>query len=420
MKTLSLTLKLLAPTCIANRPTARGQIVETLSYLSGTALRGAVAERLLAGRRPAALPPDERARFQRAFLAGEVRFAHGWPQPEPTATTQVVPRSAGSYKRDEGWRARDGRGVFDRLAAMLRLHRLDAQGSSAIWDELAHQADQQMTELEPLNQSFASVTTRIWRGCTPTRRLISRTAITSMERGLPTAGRDVAADGQLYSFEALEVGQTFRATVRGPEGLVAWLTQDTLVASVGNTRSTLTLGQGRSRGLGLVELVHVTPHEPEVRTAETLATQARAFSERAGLPATAGYYLPVTLEADTILRDNYLLPCGSGDPTITLARYRPLTTANGTLFPMTLDDALQSSRWLGGWDLLRRMPRPPQLAVTQGSVWVYHVPHDAALKAAIDWWLAAEQTGLGERCAEGFGRVRLLHPFHAEARQGGW
>ncbi len=422
MKTISLDLTLLAPTCIAQRPTAPGQIVETLPYLSGTALRGAVAERLLAGRRPSDLLTDDAKYFRRAFLAGEVRFANAWPQHD-TDDTQIVPRSAGQYKHDKGWRSarkgKGGKGVFDRLADLLRLHQMDDQGT---WDALAKQADERVSTLEPLSQSFASVNQDAdWQGGDVQRRLISRTAITPMERGLPTAGRAVAADGQLYSFEALEAGQRFRATVHGPADVLDWLKDHGLVASEGYTKSTLTLGQGRSRGLGLVELVNIEdPHEPKVRTAETLVAHARTFSARAGLPATKGYYLPVTLESDVILRDAYLLPCVSGDPAITLARYRPLVTPTGTPIPMTLSEALQSSRWLGGWDVLRQLPRPPQLAVTQGSVWVYQVPDEAQLTAAITWWLAVALTGLGERCAEGFGRVRLVHPFHAEDRPGGW
>jgi CRISPR-associated protein Csx10 len=137
------------------------------------------------------------------------------------------------------------------------------------------------------------------------------------------------------------------------------------------------------------------------------------FSQRAGAPAEYAY-LPVTLQSDVILRDHYLLPCSSGALQETLVRYAP-----DPGITMELYDALQSTRWISGWDELRRMPRPLQLLVQQGSVWVYRVKQ-TELATAITWWLERETQGIGERRNEGFGCVRLLHPLHAEEREGGW
>jgi hypothetical protein len=151
---------------------------------------------------------------------------------------------------------------------------------------------------------------------------------------------------------------------------------------------------------------------------DSLKPAVQAFTQRVSsdrTDATDWYYLPVTLESDTILRDHYLLSSSSGDPTETLWRYLPV--ADPALRQMALHTAVQSTRWLGGWDELRRLPRPPQLAVQQGSVWVYRVPaRDDLLDAALRWWLQAEADGVGERRSEGFGRVRLLHPVHMEDR----
>jgi hypothetical protein len=111
-----------------------------------------------------------------------------------------------------------------------------------------------------------------------------------------------------------------------------------------------------------------------------------------------------------ILRDRYLLPCASGEPSETLNRYLP-----GAPAEMNLRLSIQDAHWVGGWDMVRGLPRAPRLAVRQGSVWVYSVPN-ANLSDAIAWWVRAQRDGLGELRGQGFGRVRLLHPLHAEER----
>jgi hypothetical protein len=107
-----------------------------------------------------------------------------------------------------------------------------------------------------------------------------------------------------------------------------------------------------------------------------------------------------------ILRDHYLLPCSSGEPSVTLCRYLPNPPGS-----MRLAAAFQGTRWVGGWDMIREVPRTPELAVEQGSVWVYQVDRHQ-LDAAVTWWTEAEAQRLGERTALGYGRVCLLHPFH--------
>lgn len=209
--------------------------------------------------------------------------------------------------------------------------------------------------------------------------------------------------GQLYTFEALEVGQVFRSRITGPE---------TVLTSIQNllepSGTTIGIGQGRSRGAGQVQIsvdLYDLPQQPD---AAQQADLVRVFSSRANAP-DGWLYLPITLEADMVLRDRYLIPCTSGDPQETLWRYLPPDAA----FSMHLHDAVQTTHMIGGWDALRRLPRPVQLAVRQGSVWIYEVP-EADLDRALAWWQRVEMQGIGERRTEGYGRVRLLHPLHQE------
>jgi CRISPR-associated Csx10 family RAMP protein len=386
-----------SPTCIAQRPTAPGQPTESLRYLTGTVVRGALAALFLRGRSYARdLSGQEREQFRRLFVSEAISFGNAWPRwpGEDWAATSVVPRTAWTHKRKGGWRGDDpaSGGVVDALAALLT-----DDGAAALTDR----------GLDRLDHEFACEgRDGQWRRVEVRRRLISRTALARSEATLPPTSRGVVVDGQLYSFEAIEAGQQFHAVLRGDAGLLAELYNRDRFPQ----RGVAGVGQGRSRGMGQVEvrLRDVSLPDPLDRDPRELADHARAFTERAGASPEAVVYLPVTLLADTVLRDDYLLPCASGDPHVTLARY----TNQPPPPELALRYAVQSTRWLGGWDAIRSIPRPPQLAVQQGSVWVYAIP-PRLLDGAIAWLRAIEMGGVGERRGEGFGRVCLLHPFHA-------
>lgn len=404
MKHYRLHLRLLSPTCIARRPTAPGQPTETLHVLSGTVLRGGMATHWLAGRTYADLtttgPDNEQARFQRLFLSDHVRFGNGWLV-DAAANSQswVVPQTAWTPKRGKkGWRADAGDGVYDVLVKLLRNESPDELLADTAPDDT----------LDRLGNPFAAQQGDDWYALNPRQRLITRTALTPIGAPSLTAGRGTTADGQLYSFSALEAGQVFVATLSGTEGVI-----DDLIEQCGAPNTMLTLGQGRSRGLGQVEIEHVESLSAPHRDSGTVIQDVVTFSARVSNDET-WCLLPVTLLSDTIVRDRYLLPCSSGDPQWTLERYWA-----GAPSSMTLQAAVQSTRWIGGWDALRGIPREPQLTVQQGAVWVYRVPR-TDLDAAVRWWLHQEEEGLGERRSEGFGHVYLLHPLHRGKEERIW
>lgn len=387
---LAVELTLNSPTCIAQLPTAPGQVTETTPYLTGTVIRGGLATLWLRGRHYAELNPAEQQQFRQIFLNDDVTFQHAWPvDSDADGQTWIVPATAWTQKRHEGWLAdtpRPGGGVRDALVAMLN--------GSIMTDT--------WRDWDRVDPGFVSESGGRWRGIRIHRRLITRTALNRIDDLRPLT-RGVTIAGQLYTFEALEVGQVFRSRITGPE---------TVLTSIQNllqpSGTTIGIGQGRSRGAGQVQIsvdLYDLPQQPD---AAQQADLVRVFSSRANAP-DGWLYLPITLEADMVLRDRYLIPCTSGDPQETLWRYLPPDAA----FSMHLHDAVQTTHMIGGWDALRRLPRPVQLAVRQGSVWVYKVP-EADLDRALAWWQRVEMQGIGERRTEGYGRVRLLHPLHQE------
>src|SRR5512145_661511 len=387
MKQIDVQLELLSPTCISQQPTAPGQPIETRPYITGTVLRGGLATQWLCGRCYGDLNVTEKQQFRQFFLSEQIVFQNGWPY-DNNKQTWVVPSTAWTNKQNSGWCGDRKGGVRDVLFALLR----GEDTSSGKWEGW-----------DRLNQDFVFSQHNVWQKAEISRRLIMRTALNrnNREQLAPTT-RGVGAEGQLYSIEALEAGQRYRAVISGPEALIEAFQQ-----VFPGFELDLTFGQGRSRGMGQVRAKLNSSDEREDRDPTQLLNYAEEFSRCVGADATT-IYLPVTLESDTILRDSYLLPCSSANPEETLWRYLPPTDAIRT---MRLHRVVQSTRWSSGWDELRRVPRPAQLTVQMGAVWVFAVSI-AAAPAAITWWLEAERHGIGERCSEGFGRVRLLHEFH--------
>jgi CRISPR-associated protein Csx10 len=410
-KMMRVVFLLQSPLCIARRPTAPGQPIETLPYLSGTVVRGSIATAWLQGRRFAELSADEQAIFQQLFLFPNVIFRNGLPLPAHKTDVQVevVPQTAWAHKHDDiGWlykekKGKKGTGVFNQLPTLL-----------------CHQdpnADRKGDRLDRFDTPFAFLDENNYKGISVSKRMITRTAIDSQ--------RGTARDQFLYTLDALETGQGFVATMQGQEKQIKVLER------VLQKNTILRMGQARSRGLGevLVEQV-VLSHVPDLAQEKKQAlAHVRSFTQMVRKRANGPLLdeqgnplgkdmmlLPVTLESDVLLRDIYLLPSSDPRPSTTLGRYLALPESLEQEMQLHLPGMMQSSHWIGGWDELRRIPRPPQLAIAMRSVWTFRVP-SAHLDAAVTWWLQAQQQGLGERCNEGYGQIRLCHPLHMKEKK---
>lgn len=397
-KTLRVVFRLRSPLCIARRPTAPGQPIETLHYLTGTVVRGGNSNRWLQGQLYDDLPPAEQKTFRELFLNPAVTFRNGVPLPggSTQATIEVVPHTMWKQKYDEtGWVNENGMGVSDYLKTFLC--------NESVPDGM-----------ERFSTSFASREGRRYtsKDLKPPTRLITRTAVDSR--------RGTARDGFLYTLEALETGQRFRGIISGPEQLLAQL------QAVGlRENQALSMGQGRTRGMGEVTIEKVEElAAPDLEQEQAQAVEnVKRFTHMVRDCASPlrdedgnslnddTMLLPVVLESDVLLRDNYLLPSSDPQPFATLGRYLPLSATLNTQMVLHRAGVVQSTTWIGGWDAIRGVPRSPQLAVMMGSVWTFRVP-SAHLDEAVAWWLRAQQEGVGERRNEGYGRVRLCHPMH--------
>jgi CRISPR-associated protein Csx10 len=220
-----------------------------------------------------------------------------------------------------------------------------------------------------------------------------------------------AAAGMLYSRQVLQPGMRFWGS---------WSMEDAVTdefevlieeaAAYGLIR----VGTNRTRGFGLVQCQTTALEEDEEENSAALRQRVEIFTAQvkqaaaaAHIAANAAYYVPLLLTSDAILLDDVLR-----------ARLR-LSAAD--LQAVGIVDAelvfhAASRRQVSSWSTLWGVPRADDWAIAMGSVFVFALPD--ADEQTFDALLHLQQQGVGVRRAEGFGRLAVAHPFHAELTGG--
>jgi CRISPR-associated protein Csx10 len=354
---LDLEIVLTAPALLAAVPPA-SNLIETLRFIPGNALRGALARRYLDGGGSAA--SEE---FRRLFLSGEVRFA-----PAHLDGAEVVPLSARSCKYESGFRGDGGHGVIDLLLPVEGLRSCESRGCGRPVDYF-----------EGFWHPAAKLQARV------ETRLVTRTAI--------DPARGTAHSGRLFSQRLLAEGQTFLSWIEAPDDLVRRLAD--LVAAP----FPAVFGAGGSRGQGWAEIA--ARPVPALDGRGTARARYDRFLAAARRPVLA-----VTLLGDALFRDDYLRDATAPS----LADLAPFGLDTGDWEPRP-SRALAGVRKIFGFDGVPvRLPRPPRLAVAAGSAFLFEARpgRDPLVPAGNgEGWI-------GEGNGEGYGRALLWHPFHLD------
>ncbi|NLC58655.1 MAG: hypothetical protein GX774_17620 [Armatimonadetes bacterium] len=374
---------------------------ETLSYVPGSALLGALATAHLQ------LCPDRRDEFADFFLRGGAYLGNLYPAlPEETAGAEAdelraarpIPRTARSCKRFPGFRS----------AARASEQRHGVTDALLAWSAFALSGAQDPTPLAKLRDcpecgqpldSYRGFCGRSegaeWAAGKAEQGFTTRVGI-SRERG-------ASSHGILYTRDFLRAGSQFSGR---------WWVHDDLADSflrfLGSVHREMPLRVGHNRTRGMGKLVLGEPAPVEADTADAVQARVARFTETlravAGSHARHAWYLPLTTIADCILPD------GAGGfrqlltPPVLLEEWGVATTE---LVYCSVD-----IRRVSGWNGVARLPKPDALAVAMGSVFVL------AAEAPPDWKaLATDQAcGLGARRPEGFGAVVVADPFHWEVK----
>ena len=316
-------------------------------FVPGTALRGAVIGLFLRRQGVGSLDPAD-PWHRRLFFDGTTRFLNAYPLDRAGHRSLPTPRC---------W--------------------YQAKESAATVYDLAVEPDQRIDQPRRVDDPFHRVdhddNLTLIR---PERRV---TIHTRRRRSAGGPGRD---EGDVYRYDALAPGQGFGAAIVCGDSDDAALLHHLLAAA-----GTIGLGGARSAGYGLAEI-------GEVRLEDDWAE-----TENFGESERDGDQLILTLLSDALLRDAW------GQPA---ADERTLTAALQTSLDvdLRLQDAFLDVQLVGGFNRTWGLPLPQAPAIAQGSVVVYRAP--GAPGGDLQQRLRhLEATGLGERRAEGFGRVAV-------------
>lgn len=192
-------------------------------------------------------------------------------------------------------------------------------------------------------------------------------------------GRSVQGQGEIFRYDALDVGQTFQAVILCEEA-EAQILQNLLKPE------DIWLGGSQSAGYGHIKISEVQPLD----SWNEVGIEPNKRDNRQSLI--------VTLLSGTLLRNQLGQPVA--DPL--LVKQAIEETLNVKLPPPKLGGIYASSTLIGGFNRKWGLPLPQVPALAAGSVIVFD---DFQLTSAQIQQL--ETQGIGERRVEGFGRVAV-------------
>jgi CRISPR-associated protein Csx10 len=394
---VELTIRTDSPLALRANRAAR-QFAPGLRHVPGTTLRGALAARYL---RTGQADQD----FAALFLDEQVLFPDLYPVPRDPQrqpgleTARPLPTTARACKRY-------GAGHLDSLTdSLLRLElvhvarekglRLRQDERWKAWERCptCHQADVQ-NDRDRLAGSY--VGPEDFKKVDTHLRLITGTSI--------NRATGTVEEAQLFSFDALEEGQFFRGRLRLQDEIAEdLLTQLKELAPAGGT---LRLGLGKSRGFGRVQVAGWREPRETLTSLEARWTKLNQAVQRLWREFQAGEpldeYFSLTLESGLIRRDGLLRP----------------QTGISTAAELELPEAVERCRCalntftVQGWNAALGLPKADTPALGPGSVLLYRLVDSTQKEAVIARLKEIEREGMGERRAEGFGRVRVCDPFH--------
>lgn len=401
MSTVQVTLKAKTPLSFRKgRDLAQAQ---TFDYVPGNAMLGALAETHLSS-------GSASNQFADFFLSGAVQYANLYPAKFEAKALQSaelpvlpLPRTARSCKRFSGFRfdavEEIHHGVTDALIPLL-LFALSDQKNHELLESVAYCPPNCREPLTPFAGYYRRGLRSEQIGSSDTKSnhgLRTRTGINYDTR--------TAAQGIFYSREVLLEGSQFWGT--------CCIRDDVETTWRGFVKKAVELeqirvGNNRTRGFGLVELSLDTVAAETNAVIETRvrkfneALQARAKEHTVNLGAKL--YVPITLTSDAILYDNLLRPRLSLDEEYLSNRFG--------LVGSQVALQITGVRRITGWSAVWRMPKPDDLAISMGSVFILALSDDSP--QVIDQLRTLQEEGMGSRRCEGFGQLRVASEFHYE------
>ncbi|MBM3711841.1 MAG: hypothetical protein FJW56_00155 [Actinobacteria bacterium] len=398
-------LKTLSPLALSS--TLSGNINNTLDYIPGTSIRGALANMFRAIYDMS--DPNKCALFKRLFLSDEVYFGNFYKE-----FSLPIPMTARACKIKGGFQniydkefKEDAHGVKDFLLEYL-LYKLSGDTYN-------------LPDKCPVNNCKAPMESyrgwctynsrySIYKGVNVWKREITRTEI------LPAAL--TSREGILFTIEVIEVEQRFNGSI-----YVSDLNLQNELKSLLEQQN-LFLGVGRTRGLGAIEVVQCdfiseTYESQKIKTENGKPSRLESFNtalqQKLNNHTNNKTYFTITLLSDMILENNF----GQYLTILGIDKLKECFNHNSAEYSImdnfNLFLTFSGSHTISGWSDVWKLPKYSELCIEKGSVFLFESSRvlnnddKNALENSLEY---LERCRFGKRIDEGFGHISICNPFH--------
>ena len=417
MNKYKMTVTLKSPVCIA-RKRGTGNVIETLDYIPGSTIRGALAMLYMKQKGDynakdniwQISEPSRQEKFKKLFNSDNTRFGNCYPE-----GAKVIPFTASSCKYHPGFSpiTDDQHGVLDTITGIAQY---ESSVSSPDYEILKKY--ERCEECQSVMDRFGGYYQKNggdYNLVKVSKRLIARTAIMeSLETAQPES---------LYTLEVLNEKKKEGKIFKPQEFIGEFETDEAfdILANLLEQNNIIRIGSAKSRALGEVEIK--LEGEDEQNFELSISDRLNELNEE--LKDLGRYFFSVTLHSDTILRDEILRFKSTLDTCDLVETLENLPTPPSNdicIFKQTVSFFQHHRNWLSthlvtGWNTALKLPKEDEVAITKGSVFLFCAdipPTDEQKDNLTKMLCLIEHAGIGERRNEGFGKIRICDEFHLE------
>ncbi len=410
------------PVCIATQHGV-GNVIPTLQYIPGSALRGALADLWLQkhSKRNSdgkyRIESTKKTEFENLFLLDTVMYGNCTKD-----ASRVIPKTALTCKHQKGFYNDDNAHGVRNI-----LHQETRDCFTVSTTDLIYCPNSECGQLGTLDHFdgfYFQPTSGVFRKSKIARRFLARTRVSEyLER---------AQDGSLYTRIALCEGQMFRGKIRLNNGAQRKILEDLLSES----EHIIFLGASKSRSVGRAE-IKINPYLPQWHDeVETMSERLTEFQE--AFDDIDGFFWSLTALSDLIIEDDYFRFKSWIDMTDIINFIHDACIETGVpeneivqtinlLKCFELVRGWTSKNKTTGWNAAWGLPKYEQQAIAAGSVFLFYCkslerfseePLEDCGKSESELFSQAltllDTYGIGERRNEGFGQVIICDSFHMQ------
>jgi len=351
-----------------------------LPYLPGSSLRGALAAQYI---RMGGSPED--MQFQQIFIDDAVHFPNLLPTDRSKTISKAFPLTSVSCKREPGFIAEERHGVVDLLASKLKAQlQFEIAG-----DNICNCCGQEMKSIDGF-----------WNGDEAAPARFRPSMIYQRHTGIDRATGTVAQSIFFIRQAIADFYKDPKTKKYERQRLSGGVYLSGQQLSILNPLLEMPVFAGAERTSGMGELRLTVDKAEEFAPAFDIETWDKEFrkkyAEVGNVDLPDGEYFCIKFESDAIMVDEFL---------------RPATHLRLDFEDVELEMQITKTKAIRGWQSSWGLPKPDDIGVTMGSVFLYRYTGDD-LQGLIRHLSVELISGIGLRREEGFGKISICNSAH--------